>query len=49
MDFTSPTVVPPESSDTPFDVQGFKDLLNNLRESRAQKKEEVTPLYKTEE
>jgi len=49
MDFGSPPVKPELLSGSPFDVQGFKNLLNTLKESKQQQENKAKPLYDPEE
>jgi hypothetical protein len=50
MDPTSSSFVKPESpTGSPFDVQGFKNLLETLKESKRQQNPESQPFPDTEE
>jgi hypothetical protein len=45
MDFGSPDVKPELLTESPFDVQGFKNLLSNLKQSKEEQKNKTVPLY----
>jgi hypothetical protein len=45
MDFGSTPVDPTTLSNSPFDVQGFKNLLSNLKQSKEEQKNKAVPLY----
>lgn len=49
MNFDSQPVKPESLSGLPFDVQGFKNLLADLKHSKDQQKNKAKPLYAFEE
>jgi hypothetical protein len=48
MDFDSSVVKSETPSDSPFDVQGFKNLLETLKKSKEQRENKAKPLYESE-
>lgn len=48
MDFNS-SVAQESSSDSPFDLQGFKNLLDTLKQSKEQQETKAKPVYNPEE
>lgn len=48
MDFNSPPVKPELMVDSEFDIQGFKNLLTTLKESKQQQEDKVKPTYYSE-
>lgn len=49
MNFDSRPVKPDTTPGRPFDVQGFKNLLTDLKESKKQQENKAKPTYETEE
>lgn len=49
MNFDSRPVKPDTATGQAFDIQGFKDLLNDLKESKKQQESKAKPTYETEE
>lgn len=49
MDYRSSQVKPEGAPEAPFDIQGFKNLLDTLKESKERQKNEVEPLYDQQE
>lgn len=49
MSFDSQPVKPDNLSGQAFDIQGFRDLLTNLKESKQQKENKAKPTYEPEE
>ena len=45
MDFSSQPVNPDYLTGVPFDVEGFRNLLASLKESKEQKENKAKPLY----
>lgn len=48
MDFNSSALKGP-SQDAPFDIQGFKNLLDTLKKSKTQQEDKAKPVYNSEE
>jgi len=48
MDFNSAAPKEP-SDDAPFDLQGFKNLLDTLKQSKEQRENKAKPVYNPEE
>lgn len=48
MDFSSPPVKPELMVDSQFDIQGFKNLLDTLKESKKQQEDKARPTYYSE-
>jgi hypothetical protein len=49
MDFSSPTVKPEAIPGESFDIQGFKNLLSTLKESKQNQENKAKPVYSIEE
>jgi len=49
MDFNSPAAGKEANSGSPFDVQGFKNLLDTLKQSKEQQGNKAKPVYNPEE
>jgi hypothetical protein len=49
MDFGSPPVQPETAVDSPFNVEGFKNLLATLKESKRRQEDKAKPTYDIEE
>jgi hypothetical protein len=49
MNFGTPPVKPEIFAGSPFDVQGFKNLLNTLKQSKADQENKAKPLDIPEE
>lgn len=48
MDF-NPSAPKESSQDSPFDLQGFKNLLDTLKKSKEQQEDKAKPVYDPEE
>lgn len=49
MNFGAPPVEPERLTGSPFDVRGFKNLLNTLKQSKADQENKAKPLNIPEE
>lgn len=49
MDYRSSQATPEDAPEAPFDIQGFKNLLDNLKQSKERQKNEAEPLYEQQE
>jgi hypothetical protein len=49
MNFASRPVTPDENTGQVFDIQGFKNLLSDLKESKRQQEDKAKPTYEAEE
>jgi hypothetical protein len=49
MDFNSSAAGKETNSGSPFDVQGFKNLLDTLKQSKEQQENKAKPVYNPEE
>jgi hypothetical protein len=49
MSFDSQPVKPENLSGEAFDIQGFKNLLTDLKESKKQQENKAKPTYETQE
>jgi hypothetical protein len=49
MNFASRSVTPDANAGQVFDIQGFKNLLTDLKESKRQQEDKAKPTYEPEE